>query len=182
MLVTLISLNWKDLIAIKDHSFENSQMSTHMPEFQSFSSIFAWFCTGKISHQQHKGSEQKGQEVGLVSSTGSVCRTIIKSLAHLRSVCRTEGEKLHKHADKQGSTTGSCVIIWASTYWTVDGDMKASVDDLGSILQPLRTVLPSFVEWWHYLLQSIYWSMWPCYIYNYKHRVKWLSLISKSFW
>ena len=34
---------------------EYSQMSTHMPGFQSFSGFFAWFCFGQISHQQYKG-------------------------------------------------------------------------------------------------------------------------------
>ena len=34
---------------------EYSQMSTHLPGFQSFLRFFASFCFGKISHQQHKG-------------------------------------------------------------------------------------------------------------------------------
>ena len=34
---------------------EYSQMSTHMPGFQSFLRFFASFCTGQISHQQYKG-------------------------------------------------------------------------------------------------------------------------------
>ena len=33
---------------------EYSQMSTHVPGFQSFKSFFASFCIGQIS-QQHKG-------------------------------------------------------------------------------------------------------------------------------
>ena len=31
-------------------------MSTHMPGYQSFFSVFLSFCIGKISHHQHKGS------------------------------------------------------------------------------------------------------------------------------
>ena len=34
---------------------EYSQMSTHLPGFQSFSRFFDLFCIGQISHQQHKG-------------------------------------------------------------------------------------------------------------------------------
>ena len=34
---------------------EYSHMSTHLPGFQSFFRIFASFCIGQISHQQHKG-------------------------------------------------------------------------------------------------------------------------------
>ena len=34
---------------------EYSQMSTHMPWFQSFFRFFVLFCIGQISHQQHKG-------------------------------------------------------------------------------------------------------------------------------
>ena len=35
---------------------EYSQMSTHVPGFQSYFSVFfASFCIGKVSHQQHKG-------------------------------------------------------------------------------------------------------------------------------
>ena len=34
---------------------EYSQMSTHVPGFQSFLRFFVSFCIGKISHQQHKG-------------------------------------------------------------------------------------------------------------------------------
>ena len=34
---------------------EYSQMSTHVPGFQSFFRFFASFSIGKISHQQHKG-------------------------------------------------------------------------------------------------------------------------------
>ena len=34
---------------------EHSQMSTHMPGFQSFFRFFASFGIGQISHQQHKG-------------------------------------------------------------------------------------------------------------------------------
>ena len=34
---------------------EYSQMSTHVPRFQSFFSFFASFCDGQISHQQHRG-------------------------------------------------------------------------------------------------------------------------------
>ena len=34
---------------------EHSQMSTHLPGFQSFFSFFASFCIGKISHHQHNG-------------------------------------------------------------------------------------------------------------------------------
>ena len=30
-------------------------MSTHMPGFQASFSLFASFCIGQISHQQHKG-------------------------------------------------------------------------------------------------------------------------------
>ena len=30
-------------------------MSIHMPGFQSFFKFFASFCSGQISHQQHKG-------------------------------------------------------------------------------------------------------------------------------
>ena len=37
------------------HWAEYSQMSTHMPGFQSFFSFFASFCIGQISHHQHKG-------------------------------------------------------------------------------------------------------------------------------
>ena len=36
---------------------EYSQMSTHLPGFQSLFSFFASFCIGQISHQQHKGYE-----------------------------------------------------------------------------------------------------------------------------
>ena len=43
-----VGIHW---IALDDYS----QMSTHMPGFQSFFSFFASFCIGKISHQQHKG-------------------------------------------------------------------------------------------------------------------------------
>ena len=32
-------------------------MSTHVPGFQSFFRIFASFCIGQISHQQHKGKK-----------------------------------------------------------------------------------------------------------------------------
>ena len=32
-------------------------MSTHVPVFLSFFSIFATFCIGQISHQQHEGSQ-----------------------------------------------------------------------------------------------------------------------------
>ena len=40
-------INWRALA-------QYSQMSTHMPGFQSFfSCFFASFCSGKISHQQH---------------------------------------------------------------------------------------------------------------------------------
>ena len=41
-------------IHLKDLA-EYSQMSTQVPGFQSFSSFFASFCTGQISHLQHKG-------------------------------------------------------------------------------------------------------------------------------
>ena len=34
---------------------KNSQMSTHVPGFQSLFRIFASFCIGQISRQQHKG-------------------------------------------------------------------------------------------------------------------------------
>ena len=34
---------------------EYTQMSTHVPGFQSFFRFFASFCIGQISHQQHKG-------------------------------------------------------------------------------------------------------------------------------
>ena len=34
---------------------EYFQMSTHLPGFQSFFRVFASFCNGQISHQQHKG-------------------------------------------------------------------------------------------------------------------------------
>ena len=34
---------------------EYSQMSTHMPGFQSIWRFFASFCIGRISQQQHKG-------------------------------------------------------------------------------------------------------------------------------
>ena len=34
---------------------EYAQMSTNIPGFQSFFTIFASFYTGKISHHQHKG-------------------------------------------------------------------------------------------------------------------------------
>ena len=34
---------------------EDSQMSTHMPWFQSSLSFFASVCKGKLSHQKHKG-------------------------------------------------------------------------------------------------------------------------------
>ena len=43
-----VGIHW---IALTEHS----QMSTHMPGFQSFFGFFASFCIGKISHQQHKG-------------------------------------------------------------------------------------------------------------------------------
>ena len=32
-----------------------TQMSTHVPGFQSFFMYFASFCIGQISHQRHKG-------------------------------------------------------------------------------------------------------------------------------
>ena len=35
---------------------EYSQMSTHLPGFQSFSSFFASFCIGQISRQQHRAN------------------------------------------------------------------------------------------------------------------------------
>ena len=38
---------------------EYSQMSTHIPGFQSFACSGAPFCFGQISHQQHKGWEMK---------------------------------------------------------------------------------------------------------------------------
>ena len=41
-----VGIHWKALIAC-------SQMSTHVPGFQSFFSFFALFCIGQISHQQH---------------------------------------------------------------------------------------------------------------------------------
>ena len=34
---------------------EHSQMSNHVPGFQSFFKVLASFCIGKISHQEHKG-------------------------------------------------------------------------------------------------------------------------------
>ena len=34
---------------------EYSQMSTHVPGFQSFFRFFASFCIGQISNHQHKG-------------------------------------------------------------------------------------------------------------------------------
>ena len=43
-----VGIHWKALV-------EYSQMSTHMPRFQSLSSFFASFCIGQISHLQHKG-------------------------------------------------------------------------------------------------------------------------------
>ena len=42
------TIHWKALA-------ESSQMSTHLPGFQSFVRFFASFCIGQISHQQHKG-------------------------------------------------------------------------------------------------------------------------------
>ena len=30
-------------------------MNTNLPGFQSFFQVFAYFCIGQISHQQHKG-------------------------------------------------------------------------------------------------------------------------------
>ena len=43
-----VGIHW---IALAGHS----QMSTHLPGFQSFFSFFASFCNGQISHQQDKG-------------------------------------------------------------------------------------------------------------------------------
>ena len=43
-----VGTHWKALA-------ECSQMSTHLPGFRSFSTFFASFRIGKISHQQHKG-------------------------------------------------------------------------------------------------------------------------------
>ena len=43
-----VGIHWKALA-------EYSQMSTHMPGFQWFFRIFALFCIGQLSHQQHKG-------------------------------------------------------------------------------------------------------------------------------
>ena len=42
---------------------EYSQMSTHMPWFQSFFSVFASFCIGKINHHQHKGLKVKDDKI-----------------------------------------------------------------------------------------------------------------------
>ena len=36
---------------------EYSQMSTHVPGYQSFSGFSATFCIGQIGHQHHKGSK-----------------------------------------------------------------------------------------------------------------------------
>ena len=44
-----VGIHWKALA-------EHSQMSTHVPRFQSFFNFFASYCIGQISHQQHKGS------------------------------------------------------------------------------------------------------------------------------
>ena len=43
-----VGIHWKALA-------EFSLMSTHLPGFQSFFRIFASFCIGQSSHQQHKG-------------------------------------------------------------------------------------------------------------------------------
>ena len=43
-----VGIHWKALP-------EYSQMSTHLPGFQSFYSDFALFYIGQISHQQRKG-------------------------------------------------------------------------------------------------------------------------------
>ena len=43
-------------------------MSTHVPGFQSFSRLFASFCTGKISHQQ----QVNGQGIGMTFLTRGV--------------------------------------------------------------------------------------------------------------
>ena len=45
-----VGVHWIALI-------EYFQMSTHLPGFQSFFRVFASFCIGQISHQQHKGLE-----------------------------------------------------------------------------------------------------------------------------
>ena len=47
-----VGIHWEALA-------ENYPMSTRMPEFQSFFWIFALFCIGEISHQQHTGGDSK---------------------------------------------------------------------------------------------------------------------------
>ena len=55
--VRLIGTHW---IALTEYS----QMSTHLPGFQSFLKFFALFCIGQISHQQHKGQQYGWPEMG----------------------------------------------------------------------------------------------------------------------
>ena len=42
---------------------EYSQMSTHVPGFQSSFRFFASFCIGQISHQQHNSKAINAQEL-----------------------------------------------------------------------------------------------------------------------
>ena len=51
-------------------------MSTHVPGFQSFSSlfVFASFCTAQIGQQQHKGS-------GIIEGVSLVLHSISTSVA-----------------------------------------------------------------------------------------------------
>ena len=53
---------------------EYSQMSTHVPGFQSFFRFFASFCIGQISHHQHKGGAIMGycwlESEGLTCTAG----------------------------------------------------------------------------------------------------------------
>ena len=49
------NLNPIMLVFIGQLLLNNSHMSTHVPGFQSFFRIFASFCIGQISYQQHKG-------------------------------------------------------------------------------------------------------------------------------
>ena len=55
---------------------ECSQMSTHLPVFQSFLRFFASFCIGQISYQQHIRVKDLARQNQLFSNI-SVCTSVI---------------------------------------------------------------------------------------------------------
>ena len=67
--------------------FEHSQMSTHMPGFQSFFSFFASFYIAKISHQRHK---VKSDYFFLFQLQHCTCQVSNTEDAAISSACFTE--------------------------------------------------------------------------------------------